>query len=125
MSLPTDKEAITLLWNAQDMLALSNLRLHKIASNRVAVMRVFPTEDLAKELKDLDRNMDLPPMQRSLEVSWDISEGVFTFQVSVAEKPCTRRRDLSTINSLFDAVMVVTHSYNCKACACRPLLQAR
>ena len=102
VSLPTEEEAITLLRNAQDMLALSNLRLHKILSNRVAVMRAFPPVDLAKGLKDLDLDTDLPPMQRSLGVSWDISEDVFTFQVSGAEKPYTRRGVLSTINSLFD-----------------------
>lgn len=65
-------------------------------------MRAFPPEDLAKGLKDLDLNTDLPPMQRSLGVSWDISEDVFTFQVSDAEKPYTRRGVLSTVNSLFD-----------------------
>ncbi|KAI3370837.1 hypothetical protein L3Q82_007363 [Scortum barcoo] len=34
VSLPTKAEAITRLHNTQDMLALSNLRLHKISSNR-------------------------------------------------------------------------------------------
>lgn len=65
-------------------------------------MRAFPPEDLAKGLKDLDLNTDLPPIQRSIGVSWDVSDDVFTFQVSVAEKPYTRRGVLSTIKSLFD-----------------------
>lgn len=65
-------------------------------------MRAFPPEDLAKGLKDLNLDADLPHMQRSLGVSWDISEDVFTFKVSVAEKPYTRRGVLSTVNSLFD-----------------------
>lgn len=47
----------------------------------------LPTE---KGLKDLALNTDLPPMQRSLGVSWDVSEDVFTFQVAVAEKPYTK-----------------------------------
>lgn len=102
VSLPTEKEAVTLLQNTQDMLALSNLRLHNILSSRINVMRVFPPEDLAKGLKGLDLDTDLPPMQRSLGVSWDISEDVFTFKVSEAEKPYTRRRVLSMVNSLFD-----------------------
>ncbi|KAI4896990.1 hypothetical protein NFI96_001373, partial [Prochilodus magdalenae] len=102
LSVPSEEEAITLLHNTQDMLALSNLRLHKILSNRVAVMRAFPPEDLAKGMKDLDLGTDPPPMQRSLGVSWDISEDVFTFQVADAEKPYTRRGVLSTVNSLFD-----------------------
>lgn len=102
VSLPKEEESITLLQNAQDMLALSNLRLHKILSNRVNIMRAFPLEDLAKGSKDLDLNADLPPMQRNLGVSWDISEDMFTFKVSEAEKPYTRRGVLSTVNSLFD-----------------------
>lgn len=85
-----------------DMLALSNLQLHNILSKRISVMRAFPPEDLAKGLKDLDLDTDLPSMQRSLGVSWDISEDVFTFKVSEAEKPYTRRRVLSMVNSLFD-----------------------
>lgn len=79
------------------MLALSNLRLHKILSNGAAVMRAFPPEDLAKGLKDLDLNKDLPPMQRSLGVSWDVSEDVFIFQVPMAEKPYTKRGVVSTM----------------------------
>ncbi|XP_060793215.1 uncharacterized protein LOC132896416 [Neoarius graeffei] len=102
LSVPSEEEAITLLHDTQDMLALSNLRLHKILSNRVAVMRAFPPDDLAKGMKDLDLSTDPPPMQRSLGVSWDISEDVFTFQVAEAEKPYTRRGVLSTVNSLFD-----------------------
>lgn len=41
-------------------------------------------------------------MQRSLGVSWDVAEDVFTFQVAAEEKPYTRRGVLSIINSLFD-----------------------
>ncbi|RXN11518.1 hypothetical protein ROHU_029945 [Labeo rohita] len=102
VSLPTEQEAITLLKNAQAMLATSNLRLHKIASNKMEVMRAFPQNDLAKNMKDLDLATDFPHMQRSLGVSWDVSKDVFTFQVSNDEKPYTRRGVLSTINSLFD-----------------------
>lgn len=82
------------------MLALSNLMLYKILSNRVAVMRAFPPEDLAKWMKKLDLITDLPPMQRSLGVSWEISEHIFTFQVADAEKPYTRRGVLSTVKSV-------------------------
>ncbi len=63
------------------MLAQSNLHLHKIASNKVEVMKAFPSEDLAKELTNLDLNTGHPPVQRSLGVSWDMTEDVFIFQV--------------------------------------------
>ncbi len=101
-SLPTEEEAIKLLKATQEMLAQSNLHLHKIASNKVEVMKAFPSEDLAKELKNLDLNTGHPPVQRSLGVSWDMTEDVFIFQVTDQVRPYTRRGVLSTINSLFD-----------------------
>ncbi|KAI4829460.1 hypothetical protein KUCAC02_023500 [Chaenocephalus aceratus] len=65
-------------------------------------MKAFPKEDIAKGLKDLDLGADFPPMLRSLRISWDVTTDKFTFQVSRAEKPYTRRGVLSTINSLYD-----------------------
>ncbi|KAG7470265.1 hypothetical protein JOB18_005832 [Solea senegalensis] len=53
-SLPTPEAAISLLKRTQDMLACSNLRLHKLASNSKDVMDAFPCEDRATDLKDLD-----------------------------------------------------------------------
>lgn len=96
------EDAIKVLKGAQDMLAQSNLRLHKIVSNSVEVMRAFPAEDLASNLQDLDVGQDSPPMQRSLGLGWDLATDTLTFHVDCAEKPFTRRGVLSTINSLFD-----------------------
>lgn len=64
--LPTEAEAIDLLKHAQGMLTLSNLRLHKIASNKMEVMESFPAGDRAKDIKDLDLSVDGLPVQRSL-----------------------------------------------------------
>lgn len=101
-SVPTESKAIALLKETQELLAASNLRLHKIASNSPEVMMAFPSEDLAVGLKDLDYSTEFPPMQRSLGVSWDITKDTFTFRVSETEKPYTQRGVLSIINSLFD-----------------------
>ncbi|RXN03643.1 hypothetical protein ROHU_013311 [Labeo rohita] len=64
-SVPTEEEAIDLLQRTQKMLAASNLKLHKIASNSSKVMTAFAPEDLAKDLKDLDFSADPLPLQRS------------------------------------------------------------
>ncbi len=50
-SLPSPEMAINLLKRTQDMLAGSNLKLHKLASNSKEVMRAFPSEDYANSLK--------------------------------------------------------------------------
>ncbi|XP_030053409.1 uncharacterized protein LOC115466351 isoform X2 [Microcaecilia unicolor] len=60
-SLPTEGEAIDLLKRTQAMLAEANLTLHKITSISPEVMRTFPAEDHAKDLKDLDLKLDNPP----------------------------------------------------------------
>lgn len=86
-SVPPEQQAVFLLCNTQDMLALLNRRLHKIASNKKGVMGAFSSEDLARGLKDLDMQNNPVPIQRSLRVSWDIAQDVFIFKVSVAERP--------------------------------------
>ncbi|XP_012819273.2 uncharacterized protein LOC105947440 [Xenopus tropicalis] len=101
-SVPTAAEAIDLLNRTRKMLACSNLRLHKIASNSSDVMAAFSSEDHATDLKDLNFNDDDLPMQRSLGICWDLKSDSLTFQVSSEKRPYTRRGVLSTINSLYD-----------------------
>ncbi|XP_041424892.1 uncharacterized protein LOC121395423 [Xenopus laevis] len=108
ISVPTEAEAISLLQRARDMLAESNLKLHKVASNRSAVMEAFPADDRAKELKDLVLGVDPLPLQRSLGVSWNLQTDSFTFQVSREVKPFTRRGILATVNSLYDPLGFAT-----------------
>lgn len=102
LSLPTEAEAIDLLQTAQALLSESNLRLHKIASNSTNVLKAFPKEDHAKDIKDLDLEGDTPHTQRSLGLTWEIATDTFSFQVSDDDKPYTRRGVLSTVNSLYD-----------------------
>ncbi len=106
-SLPSINEAISLLKATKDILAISNLRLHKIASNCSAVMHAFSPADYAKDLKHLNLDTDSPPLQRSLGLSWDLQNDAFTFHVNLSDKPFTRRGVLATVNSLFDPLGMV------------------
>ena len=106
-SLPSVSQAVNLLTAARGMLAMSNLRLHKIASNCPAVMQAFPSSEYAKDLKDLDLETDSPPMQRSLGLNWDLSRDTFTFRVANTNRPFTRRGVLACVNSLFDPLGLV------------------
>ena len=65
-SLPSEDEAVSLLKAARSMLGMSNLRLHKIASNCPTVTQAFPASEYAKNLKELDPDSDSHPMQCSL-----------------------------------------------------------
>ncbi|XP_061891197.1 uncharacterized protein LOC133641474 isoform X1 [Entelurus aequoreus] len=101
-SLPSVEAAVKLLKRTQEVLSDSNLRLHKIASNKGEVMNAFPSQDHAINLKDLDFTSDILPMQRSLGLNWDLMSDTFTFQVADEQKPFTRRGVLSTVNSIYD-----------------------
>lgn len=103
-SVPTEEEAIDLLKRTQKLLAASNLKLHKIASNSSKVMTAFAPEDLAKDLKDLNLGADPLPLQRSLGLIWNLESDSFSFQVSHEEKPFTKRGILSTVQSLYDPI---------------------
>lgn len=73
------------------MLAASNLKLHKVASNKPEVLEAFPVEDRAKDLQNLDLFVDDLPDQRSLGVRWSIMSDVLTFHIPRMERPYTRR----------------------------------
>lgn len=79
-----------MLSRAQQMLARSNLHLHKISSNSHVVMRAFPNEDLATTLQGLDLGVNSPAIQQSLGLCWDLSTDTFVFQVSISDKPYTK-----------------------------------
>ena len=102
VSKPTAEETVKLVRDTQAALATANLRLHKVVSNSVTVMEAFPTEDLAKDIRSLDLRHDELPAQRSLGVFWDLERDVFTYKVSVPDRPFTRRGVLSLVNSIYD-----------------------
>ena len=101
-STPTARQAIELVTATQAMLRTANLRLHKIVSNSVKVMEAFPADDRGKGVRDLDLRRDSRPAQHSLGVFWNLESDCFTFQVTLPDKPFTRRGVLSTVNSIYD-----------------------
>lgn len=86
-SAPIEEDAIDLLKRTQEMLAASNLKLHKIASNSNKVMTAFAPEDLAKDLKNFNLGADPLPLQRSLGLIWN-----WRVTVSVSRYPTRRNR---------------------------------
>lgn len=71
-SFSSESEAIDVPHRAQQMLARSNLLLHKISSNSPVVTRAFPNEDLATTLQGLDLALNSPVIQQSLGLGWDL-----------------------------------------------------
>ena len=101
-SCPSEEEAIHLIQETQNAMKLhGNLRLHKFASNSKKVMEAFDSEDLAKDLVNLDFDKDVLT-QRSLGLLWDLKTDTFRFSISKENRPVTRRGILFTVNSLYD-----------------------
>ncbi|MCG8046575.1 MAG: hypothetical protein N0E48_13200, partial [Candidatus Thiodiazotropha endolucinida] len=100
-SLPTVKEAVSLMKRTQADLHSDGLVLHKVVSNKEEVVLSFPPDQRAKGLKDLDLSVDFLPVQRSLGLRWDLNSDSFFFDVTEDCKPYTRRGVLSIVNSLF------------------------
>ena len=101
-SWPNTQQAIDFVRNAKASLAAANLRLHKVVLNSVEVMEAFPTEDRAKDVRDLGLGHDSLPAQRSLGVFCNLEMGAFTFKGTLPEKLFTRRGVLSIVNSVYD-----------------------
>lgn len=80
----------------------SNLRSHKISSNKNEVMAACPPHNHTNGLKELDLSKDVLPMQRSLGLLWDLKNYAFTFNVVDMFKPFTRRWVLANIKSVYD-----------------------
>lgn len=64
-------------------------------------MEAFDSEDLAKDVYQLDPEDD-PPIQRSLGINWNLTDDNFHFSMSTDDKPLSRRGVLSAVNSLYD-----------------------
>ncbi|CAC5421663.1 unnamed protein product [Mytilus coruscus] len=110
LTLFTNKEqAISLVKKTQnDLKTNGHTRFHKIVSNDIDVMKAFPSDDLSKDLKNLDLCSDILPTQQSLGITWDLHSDNFVFRVNNDIKPITQRGLLSSINSLFDPLGFVS-----------------
>lgn len=99
--LPTKEEAIDLLTRTKDaLMTLGKIRLHKFVSNDGEVMKNLPSEDLAKDLKEINLNSESLPVQRSLGLYWDLETDSFIVRVYLKNTAFTRRGILSTVSSL-------------------------
>ena len=108
ISLPSESEAISLMKRTLSILKTEGqLRLHKITSNKTALMKAFEPCDLGENLKEIDSD---ETVHRSLGLCWNLKDDTFQFSVPMTEKPFTRRGLLSTVNSLFDPLGFIASS---------------
>lgn len=97
-STQTVLEAVDIIKRTQmDLANKGNLKLHKIASNSLELMKHFPNQDLSKEIQ----NLNYLPFHQSLGLTWNLQTDSFMFDLPLETNPFTKRGILSLINSIF------------------------
>lgn len=103
-----EKEALRLFHDLLSLCSKGGFKLTKWMSNRRAVMDVIPLELRAKDMKNLDLDHDVLPVERVLGVQWCIQSDIFKFKITVQERPPTRRGILSIVSSIYDPLGILS-----------------
>ncbi|XP_035983363.1 uncharacterized protein LOC118557443 [Fundulus heteroclitus] len=101
-SVPDVSKAITLVQDLKAVCATGGFKLTKWTSNSRAVLASLPSEERAKEIKNIDLERDKLPAERALGMRWDIESDTFFFNITLKEQPHNRRGILSVLNSVYD-----------------------
>ena len=107
LSVATAEEAIQTIGEATHILKACNIRLHKFLSNSREVLSSLPPSEVAGGCLSLDFQHDQIPSSSTLGVYWDPEKDVFKIQVSIPDRPFTKRGVLATVNSLFDPLSLI------------------
>lgn len=101
-SVETEQEAITLARDLISLCSKGGFKLTKWMSNSRAFLSSVPEQERAIEVKTLDLDSGLLPVERALGVTWCTETDTFSFNINVQNKPATRRGILSVVGSVYD-----------------------
>lgn len=82
-SLASEQEAICLYGDLRRICAKRGFRLNKWMSNSRSVLAAIPEEERSKEVKDLDLEQDILPVERALGVRWCAQSDTFGFSTQL------------------------------------------
>ncbi|KAK0131909.1 hypothetical protein N1851_033296 [Merluccius polli] len=101
-SVAKESDAIQLVKDLTALCSKGGFQLTQWVSNRRTVFASIPKEHRAKDIKTLDLDKDRLPIERALGLQWCVDSDNFQFNISLSQKPHTRRGILSVISSIFD-----------------------
>ncbi|XDV52444.1 hypothetical protein PO909_021172 [Leuciscus waleckii] len=101
------EEAVSMYSDLRAILHSGGFRLTKWVSNSRAVLSAIPVEERAEELRDLNLDLDMLPVERALGVQWCIESDNFKFRIIIQERPPTRRGILSVVGSIYDPLGIL------------------
>ena len=100
-SVRSESEAVRLADQLRQCLAKGGFRLTKWVSNSPAVIKSIPESERAPSIMQLDFDR-LNHVERPLGVQWNVASDKFGFNISVKDRPQTRRGILSVVSSIYD-----------------------
>ena len=98
----SEKHAIELYRELKSLCATGGFTLTKWICNSKAVLASIPEAERAKDVRNLDLDIEDLPIERALGVQWCVQQDTFTFHVSIKERPTSRRGILSMVCSIYD-----------------------
>lgn len=98
----TSEQEVNLVQEPTALCARGGFRLTKWMSNSKTVLLSIPDNERVPEVKDLDLSHHTLPVERALGVRWCTEIDRLTFQITLPNKPVTRRGILSAVSSIFD-----------------------
>ena len=100
VSFSSKEEAIRTIQDLIQLLHRGGFHLTKLATNDPKVLSSIPEEERSTRLQN--HEFQVTSNQRVLGVQWNLKEDEFAFDVSLPQRPLTRRGVLSAVSSLFD-----------------------
>ena len=107
-SVRTEDEAIELIRDLTGTCDKGGFRLTKGISNKRTVLNSVPEDERANEVKDLDFDYTDLPLGRALGIQWCVETDTFRFEITIKERPLTRRSILSAVSSTYDPLGLIS-----------------
>ena len=101
-SVSTTEQAIQLVHEVSELLAKGGFRLTKWLSNDREVLNTIPEQERGKSLYHVNILEEQLPKELTLGLQWNPEQDAFVFDITLPNKPLTRRGLLSMTASLYD-----------------------
>ena len=101
-SAPDVPSTLHLLKNVKQMCAAGGFPLSKFVTSSREVLQTISSKERSKEVKDINFDEQILPIERALGVSWCIENDSFCFRIVLKDAPLTRRGILASVSSVYD-----------------------
>ncbi len=100
-SVASESQGIALYYDLQANCAIGDFQLNKWISSSRNVLAAIPEEERAKEVKELDLDYDILPVEKAVGVQWCVQSNAFKFKIVIQDQPLTHRGILSMVSSIY------------------------